>query len=207
MRCHLAVALGLLVTAALAPLPATCGAVQGPFDVPVALDAPDQGVFGQAVLHYSNAARRAYGRAPLRLDVGLTRAAGDHARNMARLRTHSHVLPVKGQKDLGQRMHRQSLTFRLAAENIARDKVFRLLGRPISVAHEGCSFTYGDTGSPVPRHTYDSLAEQVVNRWLASPKHRASLLSRNFTRLGTGIAADAGGPACGDFYLVQDFAD
>jgi uncharacterized protein YkwD len=126
---------------------------------------------------------------------------------MARLRTHSHVLPVKGQKDLSQRLHRQSLKFRLAGENIAQDKVFRLLGRPISAKHDGCRFTYGDTGRPVPRHNYASLAEQVVNRWLKSPKHRESLLSKKFSRLGAGVAADPDGPACGDFYLVQAFAD
>lgn len=176
-------------------------------DVPVRLDAPDQSLFGEAVLYFSNRARTAHGAAALHPDAGLARAAGDHARNMARLRTHSHVLPVRGQRDLGQRIHRQSLSFRLAAENIAMDKVLRLLGRPIAIAHEGCRFTYGDTGAPVPAHTYASLARQVVDRWLASPKHRASLLSTRFTRFGAGIAVDPAGPACGDFYLVQDFAD
>ncbi|HET9070002.1 MAG TPA: CAP domain-containing protein, partial [Amaricoccus sp.] len=83
----------------------------------------------------------------------------------------------------------------------------RLLGRPISTVHRGCSFTYGDTREPVPRHTYASLAKATVARWLASPKHRASLLSGSFQRLGAGVAADPKGPACGDFYLVQTFAD
>lgn len=198
-------ALALLL--ALLPLAAPAGSAPGRFDVPVSLDTPDQALFAEAVLRASNAARKANGRAPLHLDAALIRAASDHAANMARLRTHSHVLPVRGQRDLGQRMHRQSLRFRLAAENIARDKVLRLLGRPIAMAHEGCRFTYGDTGAPVPAHTYASLAEQVVARWMASPKHRDSLLSRNFRRLGTGIAIDPSAEACGDFYLVQDFAD
>ena len=87
------------------------------------------------------------------------------------------------------------------------DKVYRLLGRPISTKSTGCHFTYGDTREPVPIHTYASLAEQVVNRWLKSPKHRASLLSPNYRRLGAGIGVDRSGPACGDVYLVQDFAD
>lgn len=190
----------------LAPLAAPA-VTPGRFAVPVRIDAPDQELFAEAVLRASNAARKASGRAPLRLDPALTRAASDHARNMARLRTHAHVLPVRGQRDLGERIHRQRLIFRLAAENIARDKVLRLLGRPISSNHSGCRFTYGDTGAPVPAHTYASLAEQVVARWLGSPLHRASLLSASYTRLGTGIAADPTAEACGDFYLVQDFAD
>jgi uncharacterized protein YkwD len=174
---------------------------------PISVAGPDQTLFNEAVLIYSNAVRRAHGRAPLRADPGLTRAAAGHALNMARLRTHSHVLPVRGQAKLAQRMHRQSLEFRMAAENIAKDKVYRLLGRPISMKSEGCRFTYDDTKQPVPIHTYASLAEQVVARWLASPKHRASLLSPTYRRLGAGVGVDPAGPACGDLYLVQDFAD
>ena len=109
----------------------------GRLNQPVALDRPDQSLFNEAVLIYSNAVRRQHGRPALKADPGLSRAAVDHARNMARLRTHSHVLPVRGQADLSQRMHRQSLEFRKAAENIAMDKVYRLLGRPISTGAPG----------------------------------------------------------------------
>jgi uncharacterized protein YkwD len=174
---------------------------------PISVDRPDQALFNEAVLIYSNAARRAHGRAPLRADIGLSRAASGHAANMARLRTHSHELPVRGQARLGDRLHRQSTDFRLAAENIAMDKVYRLLGRPISVKSAGCRFTYDDTKEAVPIHTYASLAEAVVARWLKSPKHRASLLSATYRRLGAGVGVDPKGPACGDVYLVQDFAD
>jgi uncharacterized protein YkwD len=174
---------------------------------PIAVGGPSQALFGEAVLIYSNAVRRQHGRPPLRLDPGLSRAAAEHAANMARLRTHSHELPVRGQRKLSQRIKRQSLTYRQAAENIAMDKVYRLLGRPISTSSRGCDFRYGDTMQPVPIHTYASLAEQVVSRWLASPKHRASLLSPTYRRLGAGVGVDPGGPACGDLYLVQDFAD
>jgi uncharacterized protein YkwD len=174
---------------------------------PIAVRQPDQALFSEAVLIFSNAARRQHGRAPLAPDPALTRAATDHALNMARLRTHSHVLPVRGQGKLGQRMHRQSVQFRTAAENIAMNKVYRLLGRPIATGGQGCRFAYADTREPVPIHTYASLAQEAVSRWLASPKHRASLLSPTYRRLGAGVGVDPGGTACGDLYLVQDFAD
>lgn len=196
-----------LIAAMASPLPALCGAVPARLDAMVPLDAPDQALFGEAVLLYTNAARRGEGQMPLQPDAALTRAASEHARNMARLRTLGHVLPAPGAQTLSQRLHGQSLRFRLAAENIARDKALQLLGRPIAAAHAGCSFTYGDTGAPVPRHSYASLAEQAVRRWLASPAHRASLLSPDLTRVGAGIAADPAAPACGDFYLVQTFAN
>jgi uncharacterized protein YkwD len=177
------------------------------FNQPISAKGLDQQMFDEAVRYYSNVARRKHGRSPLAGDPKLAAAAADHAQNMARLKTHSHVLPVRGEGKLKQRMARQSVSYRLAAENIAMDKVYRLLGRPISVSSRGCSFTYIDTHTQVPIHTYASLAEQVVARWLASPKHRASLLSSKFRRLGAGVGIDPAGPACGDVYLAQTFAD
>lgn len=182
-------------------------AVPGRLDQPLSAERLDQNLFNEAVLHYSNAVRRKHGRSPLQSDAALAKVATRHASNMARLKTHSHVLPVRGERELTQRLKRQSVSFRLAAENIAMDKVYRLLGRPISMKSSGCNFIYGDTRTPVPRHTYASLAEQVVNRWLASPGHRESLLSKKFQRLGSGVGVDPGGVACGDLYLVQNFAD
>ena len=197
-----------IVVAASGADPATAqGNAPKRLQLPLATDRLDQSLFNEAVLHYSNAVRRQHGRPPLAADPALAKVAARHASNMARLKTHSHVLPVRGERELTQRLKRQSVSFRLAAENIAMDKVYRLLGRPISMKSSGCNFTYGDTRAPVPRHTYASLAEQVVNRWLASPGHRKSLLSTKFRRLGSGVGIDRGGVACGDLYLVQNFAD
>lgn len=174
---------------------------------PISISKPNQSLFNEAVLLFSNAIRRKHGRAPLQVDSALAAAASDHARNMARLRTHAHELPVRGQRDLSQRIKRRSVSFRLAAENIAMDKVYRLLGRPISANYSGCDFRYGDTKETVPVHTYASLAHQVVSRWVASPGHKKNLLNRKYQRLGAGIGVDPDGPACGDFYLAQNFAD
>jgi uncharacterized protein YkwD len=183
------------------------GKVPSRLNQPIPAKRLNQQLFNEAVLIYSNAARRKHGRRPLANDPRLSKAASDHALNMARLKTHSHVLPVRGQKNLKQRMKRQSVGYRLAAENIAMDKVYRLLGRPISMRSSGCNFTYNDNKQPVPVHTYASLAKQVVTRWLNSPKHRSSLLSAKFARIGAGAGIDPNGPACGDLYLVQNFAD
>ncbi len=173
----------------------------------ISQDGIDQKLFDEAVLLYSNAARRGHGLAPLSRDPKLSRVASDQARNMARLRMHSHALPIKGQSGFKERLDRQSLRYRNAGENIAMNKVYRLVGRPISMKMSGCAFTYGDTNEPVPIHTYATLARDVVEKWLSSPKHRASLLSPSFRRLGSGAGVDPAGVACGDVYLVQDFAD
>lgn len=208
MRSALVRAAQALVIVALAGWAPQAGAQHDPraFNRPIAAESLDQGLFNQAVLHYSNAARRKHSLAPLKPDPGLTQAAATHAQNMARLKTHAHVLPVRGQRHLQDRMRRQSVSYRTAAENIAMDKVYRLLGRPISTSSRGCNFVYADNNQQVPVHTYGSLAEQVVNRWMASPNHRQSLLSKRFERLGAGVGIDPSGTGCGDVYLVQNFA-
>ncbi len=172
----------------------------------IAPGALDQALFDQAVLIYSNAARAANRLPPLVQDGKLSRAAAVHAANMARLRSFGHSVPVRGQASFQERIDRVSLRYRLAGENIAMDKVYRLVGRPISTRMSGCDFTYGDTRAAVPIHSYATLASDVVNRWMNSPGHRANLLSRNFTRIGSAMAIDFNGGACGDVYVVQDFA-
>ncbi len=176
------------------------------FQKPITGETLDLKLFDEAVTAYANAARKAHGATPLKQDKRLHLAAAAHAHNMAQLRTHSHRLPVAGEGRLSQRMARNGVRFRTAGENIGMEKVLRLLGRPIAMRSEGCNFTYADTGGPVPVHTYDSLAKSAVARWMASPKHRASLLSENFSRVGHGFAIDRSGPACGDVYLAQTFA-
>ncbi len=201
-------AVGVMAGSLLAPASLRASeAVPSEWAAPVVPGEPDPGLFAEALRFFSNAARRAQGLGPLADDPALTSAAMEHARNMARLQTHGHVLPVPGQRTLRERLQRRGVTFRLAGETIARDKIFRLLGRPISMESRGCAFLYGDTREPVPVHTYASLAQQTVARWLASPRHRAALLSPRFRRIGSGLGVDPSGPACGDFYLVQTFAD
>ena len=87
------------------------------------------------------------------------------------------------------------------------DKVYRLLGRPISMSTRGCSFVYDDTKQPVPIHTYASLAAAgggALARLAEAP--RLAAVDELPAARGRGRGRSAG-PACGDFYLVQDFAD
>jgi uncharacterized protein YkwD len=167
----------------------------------------DQVKLSAAIRYYSNVARARAGLPALQADPMLDRVARGHAQNMARLKTHSHTLPVRGQQDLKQRLKRLGVPFTRAAENIARDKVYQMLRRPIASNFRGCSFRYSDTGGRVPIHTYASLARTTVDRWMRSPGHRQNILSRNFTRVGNGVGYDASATACGDFYLAQNFAN
>jgi uncharacterized protein YkwD len=45
-------------------------------------------------------------------------------------------------------------------------------------------------------------AREAVRGWLASPPHRANMLSRSYRWIGTGVAGDGG---CAETYLTADF--
>jgi uncharacterized protein YkwD len=177
------------------------------FHKPISPGSLDAGLFDEAVLVYVNRLRAQNRQPALRSDARLARAAQGHAANMAHLRTHSHRLPVEGQGRLVQRIARQGLQYRVAGENIGMEKLYRIAGRPIAIPSDGCRFTYADTRETVPLHTYATLARAAVDRWEASPKHRESMLRRDFRRMGSGFGIDPSGPGCGDVYLVQNFAD
>lgn len=174
---------------------------------PVSAAAPDPRLFAEAILLASNDARARAGLPPLAYDPALGQAAAAHAANMARLRMHGHTLPVEQGARYRDRLVMWGVVYRRAGENIARGKAYQLLDRPIRAGAEGCAFFYSDTGAPVPIHSYASLAAETVDRWLASPRHRAALLSPQFGRLGAGIGGDPDAAGCGDLYMAQTFAD
>ena len=51
------------------------------------------------------------------------------------------------------------------------------------------------------------LAQVTVAAWMASPGHRRNILNGSYRQVGTGMAIDPGGRACGNIYLTQNFTD
>ena len=88
------------------------------------------------------------------------------------------------------------------------DKVYRLLGRPISMSSRGCSFVYGDTDAAgAGPHLREPRRAGGLALAGVAEAPRVAARRRPTERLGAGVGVDREGPACGDFYLVQDFAD
>lgn len=186
----------------------TCsGPVSGSVNQRINPSRPSQELFNAAVLHYLNIERCRRGLAPFAADSRLLTMAATHSRNMAADRNFSHRSRHAGQQTLAQRLKSVGVRAAAAGENIAMDKVFAMLGRPISAKSGGnCQFSYAGTGEPVPMHSYNSLAKQVVLRLMSSSQHRNNILSARFVRSGSGMGVDRGGAACGDIYITQDFA-
>ena len=162
-------------------------------------------LFNSAVLYYTNKIR-CRRRLPLFESTSdVFNAAKTQARNMTRTRVYSHELNVRGARNLRERMRSQSRNFRSAGENIAKNFVYVLNGRPYIPA-SNCAFRYLNTREPVPVHTYRSLAQELVASWEASRGHMANITNRRYTRMGAAFGIDSRGQLCGEVYASQVFA-
>lgn len=168
---------------------------------------PNSALFSVAVRYYTNVERCRRGLSPVGGDGALLSAAVAHSVNMARANNMSHTLNVRGQRTLSERMRSFTVSQRIAAENIAQNFLFAIVGRPISTSRSGqCGFTYADNGQPVPQHSYNSLAAAQVAGWMASPKHRDNIMNRRVTRMEAGLGYAPDGQTCGRVYVSQNFA-
>ena len=140
---------------------------------------PNNKVFNEAVLHYINIERCRNNRTPLKSDSRLISMAAGHSKGMASFGTMAHKIPRSGYETMAKRLKRSGLRFNAAAENIARNYVYALSGRPIAAQSAGpCQFFYSSNGQQVPKHSYQSLAREVVSRWMKSSGHRKNIMDR-----------------------------
>lgn len=164
----------------------------------------NQALFASLVLYHTNVERCRRGLRPLQMTNGVQRSATILAEGMARDRNYSHTLNRPGVRTLSDRLHYSGEPFRRGGENIALNFFFVLNGR--SYIGGGCNFRYQSTGQPVPRHTYASMAQELMASWMASPGHRQNIMNRGFTRMGAAIGLDPRGQLCGQVYAAQAFA-
>lgn len=169
---------------------------------------PNNRLFNEAVLHFVNRERCRSNRSPMRTDSKLVTMAAGHSEGMARVRRMAHQIPRAGYETMAKRLQRARVDFNAAAENIARNYVYALSNRPISTRTAGrCQFFYAGSNQPVPKHSYASLANEVVTQWMRSSGHRRNILDRRFSRMGAAFGVNNAGSACGDVFLTQNFAN
>lgn len=165
----------------------------------------NQDLFNRAVLYYTNKIRCRRGLPLFSSTRDVLGAANTQARNMTRTRTYGHDLNVAGARNLRERMRAQSRDFRTAGENIAKNFVYVLNGRPY-LPSDSCAFRYVSTREAVPVHTYRSLAQELVASWEGSRGHMNNIINRRFTRMGAAFGIDRRGQLCGEIYASQVFA-
>jgi uncharacterized protein YkwD len=123
------------------------------------------GEFAAALLAETNRVRREHGRRPLRRRAELERAADDQAGFMAVMRRAQHASAIRGQETPGDRVRRRGLDPQKVSENVAAYPIV----------------------SEKKLDTPEELAAMLVAEWMASPPHRANLLSRDFTDFGGSV--------------------
>lgn len=167
----------------------------------------DQNLFNDAVLYYVNIERCNRGLAALRTDSSLIRATSQHSRHMARNSYVSHKSKQSGYRNLQDRLSKARVNYRVAGENVVKSFVFAFNRQAVGGDRANCRFSYASNGSPVPRHTYDTLAKDLVVLWMASPTHRKNILHRDFRRAGATFGVDTDPNYCGTVYAAQNFAN
>lgn len=170
-------------------------------------NSPNLTTFSASVRYYANIQRCRLGLSAFKADTGLFNAATIHSNYMASTGSLSHKSNIRGYRSLKERMRSSKVSMRTAGENIGQNFLFVLGGKSISLASRGrCQFTYSDTGAVVPQHSYASLANELVNSWMASSQHRKNLTNRRFNRMEASFGYTPDESTCGFIYASQNFA-
>jgi len=202
-------ALGLFWTTAASASQGSCNTqlTQAANNRTVSAETLDQDLFNSAVLHYVNIERCNRGLTPLTSDNTLISATRQHSRHMATNAYISHKSQQSGYRNLQDRLAKARVRYRIAGENVAKSFVFAFNRRSVGAGNGRCEFNFSNNGRAVPRHTYDTLAKDLVVLWMASPTHRRNILHRDFRRAGATFGVDADSNFCGTIYAAQNFAN
>ncbi|MGE4612081.1 MAG: CAP domain-containing protein [Paracoccaceae bacterium] len=200
---------GVLWTTAASAAPASCNATlsSNASSRAVTADALDQALFNDAVLHYVNVERCNRGLTPLRSDNDLIQATSQHSAHMASNAYVSHNSRQAGYRELQDRLSKAKVQYRVAGENVIKSYVFAFNRQNIGSSGRACQFRFASNGSRVPRHTYNSLAKDLVALWMVSKTHRSNILHRDFSRAGATFGVDGNSSLCGTVYAAQNFAN
>ena len=202
-------ALGVFWTTTASALQGSCNTSlsNGANSRQVTANSLDQNLFNDAVLYYVNIERCNRGLTPLRSDNSLVRATRQHSLHMATNAYVSHKSKQSGYRNLQDRLSKARVNYRIAGENVIKSYVFAFDRQNIGTSGANCQFRFASNGDRVPRHTYDSLAKDLVALWMASTTHRSNILHRDFRRAGATFGVDGKSSLCGTVYAAQNFAN
>lgn len=201
--------LGLLL-ALLAPSEAATNCVRPMTTTAMIQDLPagaiDQTMFSTAVLEQVNFHRCREGLHLIAGHDGLTDVATIHAMWMAAEGQLSHNSTVVGQSDVSARVILAIATPSAGSENIGYVHRYRVdEGETFYTDSGSCSFKTR-TGRQIEKHSYASLAQRIVDLWMASPGHRENVLDNRVRLTGSAVALDPSATHCGVYYMSQEFA-
>ncbi len=167
----------------------------------------DKGLLNAAVVAEVNYYRCLEGVQSVSASRGLRKAAQYQADWMARTRDVTHQSGFKGKRTLLDRLMSSGVKLSTGYENIARVSLYQIdgIGRFVVKDRSACHFETR-RGTPLPRHSYTSLAQYITKAWYESPTHHHNMMAREVDRTGFAVEFDAGARLCGVFYISQTLA-
>jgi len=147
----------------------------------------DYKLLNAAIYFETNRQRALYGLKPLKHDTRLENCAQGHSQDMADYNFYSHTSTIPGKYTLPNRLARFGITGTTVGENIHDTYILKFNGEAYYPPSQAGYFK-SLSGEPIPVHTYQSLAVDIVNGWMNSPGHKANILNTDFTHLGVGNA-------------------
>ncbi len=157
------------------------------FDQVIDFENIDTELLNASIFHASNEARMKHGRQRVGYEPVLEAAAQEYAERQARGGFLSHTDSARpGMATPKDRVAAAGAKNPLVAENLATTAGIHLKsGEKVYINPNG-TLSKTPNGKAIPRHTYRSLGQSVVQQWMDSPGHRKNLLSKDARSLGCG---------------------
>lgn len=151
-----------------------------------------------AIFYVTNEIRAKHRLNTLEYSPELEKIAVMHSCDMVSKNFFSHTNPYDSKKETpNDRAKLTGITNPYIAENIAEDFGLQYVsGSNVYIVDKG-KFSYKPEGNLIPPHTYLSMAESLLKKWMNSPEHRKNILSENAIQMGCG--------AC--FFMNNTFND
>ena len=105
-----------------------------------------------------------------------------------------------------KRLKASGVGSRAGSENIGVTHRYQLETAGVFLTRDLSACRFEAKGRTIPAHSYKSLANHIVNMWMASSGHRKNILARKSKLTGASLAFDGKSPNCGRYFIMQNFA-
>ena len=162
------------------------------------LESPNAELLSQLIFHLCNKERGKRGIEVLKYSAPLEKSAALHAKNMNKKGFFAHNDPTsKKYRTPNDRAKVVGITNANISENIIEGYLIKYKSNTKVIPVDKGVFLHASNRKKIEPHTYISLAEELVDRWMKSKGHKKNILFKDALELGIGIA----------FFTNSDFND